>query len=397
MAKKTNFEVNGKKYFRTTKTVGHKSDGTAIRKAFYGSGVNEANQKADEYMNNINNGISLDYKEMTIDMLVSTWLYDIKANDINFKPGSFSRYEGIYRNYIVDKKISYLRVFSCKTANIKEYYNELSAEGKTESQITNLNKVLKGAFNYAIQEGYVLRNPCQFVTIPKSENEDFDEVDDENDYFDNTDIEKIIAECNKRIASKTTDYLPYLILFSIGSGLRLGEATGLQYKYFSNYVVKVKKELCKIKKFKGKEIVGYEYKLITPKTPSSIRDVDIASHLFDTITNYIDTVVVETYKRNRKEFDDNSLIFVNESCNIIDQSNLRKKWVKFLKEIDVTYKKWHALRSAFACLLFLCSADIKTVQELLGHADINTTAKIYLHVFPDTKKNAVNLLNQKLM
>ena len=48
MAKKTNFEVNGKKYFRTTKTVGHKSDGTAIRKAFYGSGVNEANQKADE-------------------------------------------------------------------------------------------------------------------------------------------------------------------------------------------------------------------------------------------------------------------------------------------------------------------------------------------------------------
>ena len=50
MAKKTNFEVNGNKYFRVTRTIGKKEDGTAIRKTFYGKGVNEANQKADEYM-----------------------------------------------------------------------------------------------------------------------------------------------------------------------------------------------------------------------------------------------------------------------------------------------------------------------------------------------------------
>lgn len=54
MAKKTNFEVNGKQYFRVTRTIGKKADGTAIRKTFYGSGINEANQKADEYMESIN-------------------------------------------------------------------------------------------------------------------------------------------------------------------------------------------------------------------------------------------------------------------------------------------------------------------------------------------------------
>lgn len=397
MAKRTNFEVNGKQYYRVTRTIGKRSDGTSIRKTFYGSGINEANKKADEYMNSINSGLSFDYKEMNINTLVSIWLYEIKSKDSNFKPGSFSKYEGIYRNYIKDTEIGFLKVFSCKTINIQKYYNDLSGSGKTESQIKNLNKVLKGSFNYAIQEGYILTNPCQFVTIPKLDNTEFDEVDEENDYFDITDIEKIIAECNKRITNKDTDYLPYLILFSIGSGLRLGEATGLQYKYFSDYVVKVRKELCKIKKFKGQEAVGYEYKLITPKTPSSIREVDIASYLFDIIKNYISNIVLTTYKNNQKNFNDTSLIFVNENCNIIDQSNLRKKWTKFLKDINVSYKKWHCLRSAFACLLFLCGADIKTVQELLGHADINTTAEIYLHVFPDTKKNAVNLLNQKLM
>lgn len=57
MAKKTNFEVNGKEYFRVTRTIGKKADGTPIRKTFYGSGIKEANQKADEYMENINKRI----------------------------------------------------------------------------------------------------------------------------------------------------------------------------------------------------------------------------------------------------------------------------------------------------------------------------------------------------
>ena len=51
MAKKTNFEVNGNKYFRVTRTIGKKADGTPIRKSFYGTGINEANEKADEYIN----------------------------------------------------------------------------------------------------------------------------------------------------------------------------------------------------------------------------------------------------------------------------------------------------------------------------------------------------------
>lgn len=54
MAKKTNFEVNGQQYYRVTRTIGKKSDGTPLRKTFYGAGINEANQKADEYMESIN-------------------------------------------------------------------------------------------------------------------------------------------------------------------------------------------------------------------------------------------------------------------------------------------------------------------------------------------------------
>ena len=41
--------------------------------------------------------------------------------------------------------------------------------------------------------------------------------------------------------------------------------------------------------------------------------------------------------------------------------------------------------------------NIKTVQELLGHSDINTTINIYSKVFPESKKESVNNLNHLLL
>ena len=70
MARKTNIEVNGKNYYRVTRTIGHRADGTAIRKQFYGNGINEANQKADEYIRNLKIGLFNDNQLHTINTLL---------------------------------------------------------------------------------------------------------------------------------------------------------------------------------------------------------------------------------------------------------------------------------------------------------------------------------------
>ena len=58
MAKKTNFSVNGNEYYKVTRTIGHNSNGTPIKKTFYGSCKSEAEEKANEYLNSINNRTS---------------------------------------------------------------------------------------------------------------------------------------------------------------------------------------------------------------------------------------------------------------------------------------------------------------------------------------------------
>lgn len=179
MAKKTNFESNGKEYFRVTKTIGHKADGTPIRKQFYGRGKKEA----EEYLNKIKNGMSLDFENVTIDELIYKWLFQVKKNEV--KPSSFQSYEGTYRNYIKDSNISGLKVYNVKSIQIQEYYNKLGRT-KTYSQVKKLNKLLKQFFFYAEREGFILRNPCNNITLPNKSVKD--SVKAEIEYFNENEI-----------------------------------------------------------------------------------------------------------------------------------------------------------------------------------------------------------------
>ena len=184
-----------------------------------------------------------------------------------------------------------------------------------------------------------------------------------------------------------------MILFDLGSGLREAEILGIQDKYLEKQV-KIRKQLQKIKKFKNRKSIGYTYKLITPKTPSSIRNVDLPIAINELMSNFKD-IQKNKWESQGKEYNENSLVFTTSTCNVIDGPNLLKRWKKFLRDNDIEYKKWHSLRHSYASLLFQAGADLKTVQELLGHSDINTTIKIYVHVFPEAKKDAVDLLNNR--
>ena len=98
MAKKTNFEVNGKSYYKITRTVGHKPDGTAIKKVFYGTGVKEANEKADKYISDLKMGL-LDGKHLiTVNSLFPKWLFGIKKNEV--KASTFESYYSTYNNIV---------------------------------------------------------------------------------------------------------------------------------------------------------------------------------------------------------------------------------------------------------------------------------------------------------
>ena len=169
MARKTNIEINGKQYYRVTRTIGHRADGTAIRKQFYGTGINEANQKADEYIKNLKIGLFNDNQLHTINTLLPKWLFNVKKNEV--KASSFESYESIYRNYIKPYLIADLPISDLKSLKLQEFYNKLIKEKVSPNTVKKVHKLLRQFFSYAEREGYIIKNPCINVALPKNKKE----------------------------------------------------------------------------------------------------------------------------------------------------------------------------------------------------------------------------------
>ncbi len=54
----------------------------------------------------------------------------------------------------------------------------------------------------------------------------------------------------------------------------------------------------------------------------------------------------------------------------------------------------HSLRHGYGSILISKGADIKLVSELLGHSDVTFTYNVYIGIFQEDKRKAVNLLEQ---
>ncbi len=92
----------------------------------------------------------------------------------------------------------------------------------------------------------------------------------------------------------------------------------------------------------------------------------------------IDTYMAE---RNKKVLTDNRALFGSRNGNRISVSAVHRLVEKALKQagLDATQFSAHKLRHTAATMMLSGGVDVKTVQEVLGHENLNTT-QIYTHI-----------------
>src|SRR4051794_16711810 len=78
--------------------------------------------------------------------------------------------------------------------------------------------------------------------------------------------------------------------------------------------------------------------------------------------------------------DDDDLVFISPTGSYVEGSALRRRYVAALKRAGLRPLRFHDLRHTFGTRM-IAKADIRRVQEWMGHADIQTTMK-YLHYVP---------------
>lgn len=156
--------------------------------------------------------------------------------------------------------------------------------------------------------------------------------------------------------------------------MREGELLGLKWENVNlkDKSIFVKESVKRVAVFDGNGDKHMETITQSPKTKNSIRMIYIP----DILSRKLDEI------ENKKGY-------VFSDTNIpISHKQLYNWWVRFLKKYNIPHRKFHALRHTYATLLLSKGADLKSVQDLMGHYDIRIT-QTYLHSIPDKQKEIV--------
>lgn len=200
---------------------------------------------------------------------------------------------------------------------------------------------VRSFLKFLTREGYLKSNPAKLVTTPRAEQHlpTFLSVDDVFALIEKPDTMGFINSRDRAILE---------LLYS--SGLRVAEAAGLNLED-----VNTKEGLVKVRG-KGKKE----------------RIVPLGSKAVEAIKIYM----VEKILLKKK----NKALFLNKSGTPLSDRGIRRIVVKYARLIGVKGQIGpHTLRHTFASHLLQAGADLRVIQELLGHSSLSTTQK-YTHI-----------------
>lgn len=317
------------------------------------------------------------------------------------KPNTVRVYSDIVRIHI-NPYLGKYPLAAVTPAILQEHVNHLYANGLASNYLKNILCVISGAFNYAVHPaGFIRENPAQYVRYPKTLSK---KADTNRTVISQEDFQAILDHFQEG------DHYRIIFLICYYTGLRIAECTGLTWDK-----IDLQNGTLTVDRILVKHPEKYWY-LGTPKTLSSCRTISIGKTLTAALKKH-KKWQLENRLRYREYYKD---YYVNPSgkiygldhtvdyqtadekisfiCTKEDGTLLNSELCKYASRV-VNHKlgiqfNFHSLRHTHATLLIENGADIKDVQERLGHARITTTMDTYVHNTESMKKRSVDIFEK---
>lgn len=335
--------------------VGRREDGTPIKKTAYGYTLKELEENYFKLQMKYKTGVNLAYNKTTFGDYAIEWFKIYKST-------KSAKTQEMYLNLITNHidSIADIEIDKMTTADIQKCINECIDKPTTARQ---LKMFIKAVYKCAIEVDRLLTfNPCVQIELPRiprsKKNRDLTELEREAFLFADLDLE-------------VKTYL-YIAGFC---GLRKGEILALDKQHINldKNIIEVRnsREETKFIKAHIKEL---------PKSQAGYRDVVMPGEVRDVIIQYMNSI-------------DTDLLFTKKDGSVRTDSSHKKFWNRCKKQLNdyfgaddiVTDLCSHILRHEYSTNLFYSGVDELEAQQLMGHADISTTRKIYTHLRSEKK------------
>jgi integrase len=309
--------------------------------------------------------------DMTVDAWFRYWIEHIKGN--NIRPNTIrnytERYEKNIKKYIGDMVLSDVKPMHCQLVLDK------MAKDYRQSTIEQTRITLGVLFRSAVDNDIISNHPLKdnVRSISKKESKKMRVLTIEE--------QKKFLKCSE----KSSNFNQFC--FILQTGLRTGEMIGLKWSDLD-----LKNRLLHVNRtMEYRHSVG-EWRVGEPKSKSGKRCIPLTGEAVD--------ILLRQKKKNSKlkvvSLEHSEFVFLNRNGEPTKNSAYDTCLQKLCEKNDIEHFSMHTLRHTFATRCIESGMKPKTLQMILGHANIGITMNLYVHITDDEKKKEMEMIESML-
>lgn len=369
------------------------------RQTVYAPSLEQLREKEDAIQSEKHDGIKTSNKNMTVNELFDLWT-QLKRG---VKDNTFKNYIYMYNGFI-RKTFGQQRIKLVKKSDVRRFYNRLADERILKiATIDTVHNVLHQVFQVAVDDGLIRQNPTDGMLKELKLCQGYDSeprkaltIPEQKLFFDYL-----------QSHPKYVHWYPVFYIMA-NTGLRVGELTGLRWRDVDLDAGQISVNHTLVY-YNHMDEKGCYYSINTPKTKAGERLIPMTASVKEAFLmekEYQKEAGMEC-KVRIEGYDD--FIFLNQSCGIQSMGNLNKALRRIMRDCNAevldNHKgtndpvllppfSCHILRHTFATRLCESGINIKVIQEVLGHADIDTTMNIYIDVTKELKSKEMTAFSE---
>lgn len=340
-------------------------------------------EKVREVQRNIDDGIQPDGGQLTVSELVQKYILQKKGVRESTKAG----YKTV-SNILEKEEFGAKRIDKVRLSDAKGWLIKLQEkDGKSYSSIHTIRGVLRPAFQMAVDDDLIRKNPFDFQLVSVIVN---DSVTREAVTHDE---KRKFLEFVKNDRHFCKYYEGIYILFY--TGMRISEFTGLTVKdvNLKERTVKIDHQLHRTSRM--------QYIIEPPKTEAGERVIPMQDEVYECFRHIIE---------NRKKPKIEPMVDGKSGFLYLDKNGMPMvalHWEKYFQHIVEKYNKIYKVQmpkiTPHVCRHTYCShcassgMNPKHLQYLMGHSDIGVTLNTYTHVDFDNVKKEVERLKKAVL
>lgn len=356
--------------------------------------LEELREKELDVLRDVLDGVKADKNNLTINDLYNSWV-QLKRG---LKDNTFSNYKYMYTMF-VEPDFGKRKIVDLKRSDIRSFYNYLADERHVQiNTIDCIHTVLHQVLELGVEDDYLRYNPSDnaLKELKKARN------------FEVTKRRALTVpeqELFEAYLSKQGQYHRWYPIFIImlWTGMRVGEVTGLRWcdidleddtisvNHTLVYYDKRNDERCTFAINTPKTAAGER---IIPMLPK-VKEAFLMEKQYQEECGLESRAVIDGYR---------DFIFINRFGNVQHQGTLNKALRRIVRDcnfeiLDKPHKKDavilpkfsnHSLRHTFTTRMCEAGVNLKVMQEILGHADAETTMDIYAEATKELKKSELD-------